>query len=112
MTHLEQFEQELAEEIATRERDDLRKVLDSREGRRVLWSLLDAAGVYGLSYTGEAMSTGFNEGRRSVGITLLQKIEDLAPGSFLTMQREVLEEKQTVEGLRKAAAEKDEGESE
>lgn len=111
MTHLEQFEQELAEKLATREQEDLRKVLETVSGRRVLWSILDASGVYGLSYTGEAMSTGFNEGRRQIGITLLQKIEDLAPGSFLMMQREVLDEKQTVAGLRQAAIEKDEGEN-
>jgi len=110
MTHLETFEQELAETLATREREDLRKVLDSREGRRVLWSILDASGVYGLSYTGEAMSTGFNEGRRQIGITLLQKVEELAPGSYLMMQREVLDEKQTVAALRQAAIEKDQGE--
>ena len=111
MTHLETFEQDLADKLAEREREDLRAVLDTAAGRRVLWSLLDAAGVYGASYTGEAISTAYAEGRRAIGITLLQKIEDLAPGSFLTMQREVLDEKQTVEALRAAAIEKDQGEA-
>lgn len=110
-THLEQFERDLADELATREREDLRRVLDSREGRRVLWSILDAAGVYGASYTGEAISTAYAEGRREIGITLLRKIESLAPGSFITMQREVLDEKQTLASLRAAAIEKDEGET-
>ena len=111
MTHLETFEQDLAKKLKGREQEDLRKVLDSREGRRVLWSILDEAGVYGASYTGEAISSAYAEGRRGVGITLLQKIENLAPGSYLTMQREALDERQTLEGLRATAIEKDQGEN-
>lgn len=109
MTHLERHEQDLRESLANREREDLREVLDTAAGRRVLWSILDVSGVYGLSFTGEALGSAFNEGRRQIGITLLQKIEDLAPGSYLTMQREALDEKTTNESLRQAAIEKDEG---
>lgn len=110
-SHLEQYEQDLRQQIQDREREDLRKILDLPEGRRFVWSILETAGIYGRAFTGEALSMAFNEGRREIGITLLEKIEGHAQGSFLIMQREALNEKELHENGRRLAAAKDEGEA-
>ena len=72
-------------------REDLACVWGTESGRHVLWSILAQANVFGLSYTGEAMSTMFNEGKRNVGNELLAQIQGVNVDLFLLMQRENLE---------------------
>ncbi|MES3028475.1 MAG: hypothetical protein V4820_11555 [Pseudomonadota bacterium] len=50
---------------------DIVWLMSNKRGRRIVRRLLDQAGVYQLSYTGEALSTAFNEGRRSAGNKLI-----------------------------------------
>lgn len=72
-----------------RELDDLRAVLATPEGRRLLWRHLAEAGVFRLSFAhGEADTTAFNEGRRSVGLALMADIHALEPSYYLTMATE------------------------
>lgn len=47
-------------------------VLASDDGRRVAWDILARSGIFQISYTGNA-DTNFNEGRRSVGLALLNE---------------------------------------
>ena len=108
MTHLDEFEQLLTANQAHQAREDLRAVLSTPEGRRFAWSILSACGVYARSFTGEPLSSAFNEGRRSVGIEILERIEAQAPGSYQTMLKESLDEAQRVEGGRQAARTLDE----
>lgn len=107
MTHAEELEKQLA----AQETEDLRAVLATPEGRRVLNGILGLTGIYGRSYTGEALSMAHLEGRREIGITLLEKIKAQAPGSYLAMLRESLEAETLIAERRREAAEKDQGES-
>ncbi len=67
--------------LAQRDRQDLRAVLDTIEGRRVVRRLLqDFAGVLQQSYRGaDVHGTSFEEGQRSVGLRLLAEVAQLRP---------------------------------
>lgn len=112
MSNLDEFTRKLEQDQAHRAREDLRKVLALPEGRRFVWSILSSTGVYGRAFTGEALTTAHNEGRREIGITLLEKIEADAPGSYLAMLREALDEQTLIENGRKLAVEQDAAEAE
>lgn len=76
-------EQKLAEEAR-----DWRFLMSSPRGRRIVWSLLEKTGVYRPSFVPDALQMAFNEGQRNVGLTLLAKIGEHAPDTYLTMQTE------------------------
>lgn len=71
-------------------RDD-KAMLSTLEGRRVLMRLIDSTGVFQRSYvSGDALGTSHREGRRSVGLELIDQIEAAEPGIFARMQQEAL----------------------
>lgn len=51
------------------EQDDVKKILGTPEGLRFFWRLLEIAGIYRTTFTGNSNSF-FNEGRRSVGLEI------------------------------------------
>ena len=82
---------ELREELKRKrekELQDLRKVLGSSEGRRVLWRILTKGAIFNSSFAQNANETFFNEGRRSVGLWLTQEISDADLEKFFQMHRE------------------------
>jgi hypothetical protein len=66
---------------------DLRTLLDQPAGRRILWWLLEIAGIYRRSFTGNS-ETFFNEGKRDIGLTLLAKISEVKPEAIILMMQE------------------------
>lgn len=110
MSKLADYEEKLAAATAERARDDLRAILATAEGRRFAWSILASAGVYGRSFTGEPLTTAHNEGRREVGLQLLERIEAQAPGSYLAMLREGLDDQTLIENARRIARDQDKAE--
>lgn len=83
-----------------REQSDLKKILATPEGRRFVWGLLEQAGVFRSSFTGNSQ-TFFLEGRRDLGLQLLAKVFAAKPEAFAQMQREVASERKSMgkEGL-------------
>lgn len=73
--------------------DDLREVMDTAAGRRFVWRMLERAGIYRQSFTGNS-STFFNEGERNVGLFLLSELQAACPQAFIQMQQEQLERQQ------------------
>jgi len=68
---------------------DIRAVMETQAGRRVVWWLLDGvAGLHGPSFAGEATATAYNEGRRSVGIDVMQAVQRLTKPAYLLMVEE------------------------
>jgi len=67
--------------------EDVKWLMSSKRGRRIVWQLLDTTGVFRLSYTG-TVETYFREGARNVGLALLAQIHDACPGSYATMVKE------------------------
>lgn len=68
---------------------DLRAMLELPAGRRVLMRLIDGTGVFIRSFTGNS-ETFYREGRRAVGLDLVEHIEQVKPGSFAALQAEAL----------------------
>lgn len=66
----------------------LRFVLSREGGRAVLWGILEHCKVLGGSFTGEPLTTAFNEGRRDVGIRLWNAVAAVDPDSLAIMQTE------------------------
>jgi len=75
---------------ARQECDDLRAVLATPFGRRLVWKYLEACGVFSQSHvTGEApLATAFNEGRRSIGLRLFDEVTRHDPGAYAVMVKE------------------------
>lgn len=70
--------------------NDLRAVMGTPEGRRFMWGLLGECGLYRSSYHPSAL-IHFNEGQRSIGLSLLGRITADCPDQYLTMQGEAIE---------------------
>lgn len=66
-----------------RDEEDLRAVMSTPAGRRFVWHIIDdMAGTFGKSFTGEPLSSAFNEGRRSIGLNLMNEAQALAPDAY------------------------------
>jgi hypothetical protein len=70
-----------------RDEDDLKWVLSDKRGRRMLASVLAVTGLYQGSFTGNS-ETFFREGRRSVGLQLLERVNAADPEAYLKMLKE------------------------
>jgi hypothetical protein len=66
--------------IPAQERDDYRAALQRPEVRRIFRSLLEASRVLGPSLGANEAFSAYSEGIRAVGLFLLAKIEQAAPG--------------------------------
>jgi hypothetical protein len=66
---------------------DWKWLLSSKQGRRIAWRLLDRAGVFRTSFTGNS-ETFFNEGRRDMGLFILGEIQAHSPDAFALMLTE------------------------
>lgn len=74
------------------ESPDLQAVLDLPQGRKFLWWLLGKTGLYRTSFTGNS-ATFYNEGRRDIGIAILNEILTVDPEAYIRMQAENLRAK-------------------
>lgn len=63
--------------------------MTSKRGRRIVWRLLEEAGVFRISFNPNAMQMAFNEGNRNYGNKLLASIHALCPELYPVMVREV-----------------------
>lgn len=83
------------EERQRRERlqraDDLRAVMGTPEGRRFVWRLLNEAGLFSSSYTGEAISGAFTEGKRAFAVHLVKQLQAESRDAYVVMVREAAE---------------------
>ncbi len=77
---------------------DLLAMLDNPAGRRVLMRVIDSAGVFVRSFTGNS-ETFYREGRRAIGLDLVEHIERVRPGSFAALQTEALALREQLEQI-------------
>lgn len=64
--------------------EDLRWLMGHKQGRRFVWRLLDKAGVYRTSFTGNS-ETFFREGQRNVGLFVLGEVMEVTHEQFAKM---------------------------
>ena len=68
---------------------DLQTLLKLPQGRRVLWRILQAAQVRQHGFVpGDAYATAFHCGQRSIGLFLLDEIEQAHSGAYQQMRSE------------------------
>lgn len=72
---------------ANLEADDFKWIMSNKRGRRFVWRLLDKAGVYRSSFTGNS-ETFFREGQRNLGLQILGLIHAHTPELYHTMLKE------------------------
>jgi hypothetical protein len=73
---------------------DMKKMMSTREGRRFVWRLLDRAGVFRTSFTGNS-TTFFNEGQRNIGLIVLADVMAAAADQYVVMMNESKEDDRT-----------------
>jgi len=78
-------------------KEDLKEILSSAGGRRFLWKLLEECGVYKISFTGDNY-TIFNEGKRQIGLRLIEDIFDASPNAYTEMRSEAIQRKEARNG--------------
>lgn len=88
----------------TRDFDNaLRAVLDTPDGRLVLWQLLSMAGIYRSCYDNSGSRTYWNVGRQDYGHELLAHIIEASPQLYALMEREARERDARTDAEREAA---------
>lgn len=73
---------------AENEQADLKWLMGSKRGRRIVWRQLDRAGVFRLSFNTNAMQMAFAEGNRNEGLRTLAQIHALCPELYPVMVKE------------------------
>lgn len=73
---------------------DMRKIMATREGRRFVWRLLDRAGVFRTSFTGNS-TTFFNEGMRNMGLMVIGDVMAACADQYVVMMNESKEDEKT-----------------
>lgn len=63
-------------------------VLQTFEGRRLIWNLLITAGFWRSSYTTRREDTDFREGERNVALRIWARVMNVSPVLALKMQEE------------------------
>jgi len=71
-----------------RELGDLKKVLSFAEGRRLVWRLMDEAGVFRTAFSPSNNQAFFNLGYQNMGLMLWSDLNTVAPERYPQMQRE------------------------
>ena len=81
-------QRKLAEKI---EAEDMRWLMGTKRGRRIVWRSLERAGVFRSSFNTNAMSMAFAEGMRNEGLRTVGLLNAACPDLYLTMVREANE---------------------
>ena len=58
---------------------DLKWLMSSPRGRRIMWRLLDMSGPFKISFDTNALKMAFAEGMRNLGNQLFAEVMDLCP---------------------------------
>lgn len=77
---------------------DLKWLMGSKRGRRIVWRLLDESGVFRLSFNTNAMQMAFAEGNRNFGNRTLAMIHSLCPELYPVMVKEHANDGSSVDG--------------
>lgn len=81
-----------AQLAARTEVEDIKWLMSSKRGRRIVHRLLDSAGVYRISFHTNALQMAFNEGNRNQGNALLALITTHCPDRYTDLLNEAKEQ--------------------
>lgn len=80
--------QKEAELRIAEEEADLRWMMSSKKGRRFIYRMLEASGVFQLSFNPNALQMAFKEGNRNFGNRILSQVMIVCPEQFHPMLKE------------------------
>ena len=80
------------------EGEDIKWLMSDKRGRRVLWRLMDQAGVFRSSFNTNAMAMAFAEGNRNYGLRILSMIHTNCPRQYPVMMKENTNERTNNDG--------------
>lgn len=81
------------------EEGDVKWLMGNKRGRRVVWRLLDAAGIFRSSFNPNAMAMAFAEGNRNYGLRLLTLVHSQCPELYPVMMKENTNERTNDDGI-------------
>ncbi len=81
----DQQRKEVANLELQKEAEDLKWLMSSKRGRRIVNRLLQNAGVFRVSFHTNALQMSFNEGNRNGGLKLLAAITEHCPDRYAEM---------------------------
>lgn len=67
--------------------DDLKWLMSTEQGRRIVSKLFELSGVFRPSYTGNS-KTFYNEGQRSIGLPYYEQVTTHCPDEFILLLKE------------------------
>jgi len=70
------------------EADDIKWLMGSKRGRRIVRRLLERFGIWKSSFHPDALTMAFNEGRRNEGLALLAQVTGNSPDRYAEMLKE------------------------
>lgn len=79
-------------DLEQREKDDIKFVMDSEQGRRVVWRVLESGRVFAAIPPMDALAMAFNEGQRNLALELFQRVMTHCPDQYLKMAEEASEQ--------------------
>ncbi|MDF3570906.1 hypothetical protein [Enterobacter cloacae] len=79
-------------DLEQREKDDIKFVMDSEQGRRVVWRVLESGRVFAAIPPMDALAMAFNEGQRNLALELFQLVITHCPDQYLKMAAEASEQ--------------------
>src|SRR3990167_6287746 len=71
--------------------EDTKWLMSTKRGRRMLWRVLDRAGVFRLSFNTNALAMAFAGGCKNEGLRTLDMIQQASPDLYPTMLKEARE---------------------
>jgi len=81
----DQQRKEVANLELQKDAEDLKWLMSSKRGRRIVNRLLQNAGVFRVSFHTNALQMSFNEGNRNSGLKLLAAITEHCPDRYAEM---------------------------
>ncbi|WP_375650699.1 hypothetical protein [Bartonella sp. OT172YNZD] len=67
---------------------EIKWLMQEEMGRAIVWRLLNNAGIYRSSYSENALAMAFSEGKREMGLRLLDSLTHECPELYQTMMKE------------------------
>lgn len=91
---LEELEREQRERLE-RDAEDIRHVLSSERGRRVIWWLLEKGNVFSSTFHSDPHISAFNEGQRNLALAVFSRVMSSCPENYLQMADEASREEKS-----------------
>lgn len=70
-------------------REAFKEVLSTERGQQVIWGILMSCNIYASTFSPNSWQA-FNEGRRSIGLELIEQIVASSPEAWVNMQAKYL----------------------